>query len=146
MWNRTLIALLVASTSCLWGADTHAAAVHQREAPAKAAAAKAPARSDAQLEADIRARFARSKINADKFQVHVQGGVATLEGRTDVIQHKGTATRMAKSAGAAAVNNRIQISDAAREKAAGNLAEGRRRAQIKRSEARSATPQPRQTR
>ncbi len=52
--------------------------------------------------------------NADKFTVHVQGGVATIEGKTDVMQHKGTATRMAKTGGALAVNNHVQISDAAR--------------------------------
>lgn len=96
-----------------------------------------PALSDARLEAAIRAKFARSKINADKFQVHVQGGVATIEGRTDVVQHKGTATRMAKTAGAVAVNNRIQITDAARARATANLEKGRRRAQIKRGDARS---------
>lgn len=104
-------------------------------------AAKAPqrpaAQSDALIEAAIRAKFAKSKINADKYQVHVQGGVATIEGKTDVIQHKGVATRMAKSAGAIAVNNHIQTSDAAKQKAAANLATGRRRAQIKRGDARS---------
>jgi hypothetical protein len=93
--------------------------------------------SDPQLESAIRARFARSKINADKFTVHVQGGVATLEGRTDVIQHKGTATRLAKTSGATAVTNRIQISDAARQKAVANLEKGRRRVQIERSDPRS---------
>ena len=93
--------------------------------------------SDAQLESAIRARFAKSKISDDKFQVRVQGGVATIEGRTDVIQHKGTATRMAKAAGAVAVNNHVQPSDAARQKAASNLTTGRRRAQIKRGDARS---------
>jgi len=107
-------------------------------------AAKAPqrpaAQSDALIEAAIRAKFAKSKINADKYQVHVQGGVATIEGKTDVIQHKGVATRMAKSAGAVAVNNHIQTSDAAKEKAAANLATGRRRAQIKRGDARSQSP------
>jgi osmotically-inducible protein OsmY len=95
--------------------------------------------SDTRLEAAIRAKFAKSKINADKFQVHVQGGVATIEGRTDVIQHKGTATRMAKTAGAVAVNNRVQITDAARQRATANLEKGRRRAQIKRGDARSET-------
>src|SRR5262245_37974549 len=75
-----------------------------------------PKLSDAQIESAIRAKFAKSKINADHFQVHVQGGVATLEGRTDVVQHKGTATRLAKTGGAVAVNNRIQVSDAARKK------------------------------
>ncbi len=138
------LAVALPLVAMLSAADTRGAAAHQRPAPAKPAVAKAgaaAARSDAQIEADIRARFARSKINEDKFQVRVQGGVATIEGRTDVIQHKGTATRLAKTAGAAAVNNRVQISDAARQKAAGNLAEGRRRAQIKRSDARSESPQ-----
>lgn len=98
--------------------------------------------SDAQIEASIRARLAKSpKLGPEKFQVHVQGGVATLEGKTDVVQHKGTATRMAKSAGALAVNNHIQVSDAAKQKAAGNLEEGRRRVQVKRGDSRSDTSQ-----
>jgi len=126
-----------------WAADTRPAADHQREAPTKAAPAKAaakparPAMSDAQMEAAIRAKFAKSKINAEKFQVHVQGGVATIEGRTDVVQHKGTATRMAKTAGAVAVSNHVKVSDAAKQKSAANLEEGRRRAQVKRGDARS---------
>ena len=103
-------------------------------------------KSDAAIERDIRARFAKSKINEDKFQVHVQGGIATIEGKTGVIQHKGVATRLAKSAGAAAVANHIEISDAAREKAARNLETGRRRAQIKRGDARSEVPETRQSR
>lgn len=103
-----------------------------------------PRLSDAQIEADIRARLAKSqKISQDHFQVHVQGGVATIEGKTSVIQHKGSATRMAKSAGALAVNNRIQLSDAAKQKAAANLETGRRRAQIKRGDSRSDSQQPR---
>ena len=81
---------------------------------------KAPARQamkpDAEIEATIRAKFARSKINVEKFQVHVQGGVATIEGKTNVIQHKGTATRLAKTGGAIAVNNHVQISDAAKQR------------------------------
>jgi hypothetical protein len=108
------------------------AAAHKRPAPA--AASKIP---DPQLESAIRARFARSKIGVNHFTVRVQGGVATIEGRTDVIQHKGTATRIARSAGAAHVVNKIQISQAARERAASNLAKGRRRAQVKRSETRT---------
>jgi len=81
-------------------------------------------------------KFAKSK-SANTFKVHVQGGVATIEGQTEVVQHKGAATHMAKTAGAVAVNNRVQISAAAKEKAAGNLENGRRRAQIKRGDARS---------
>jgi hypothetical protein len=108
--------------------------------------ASRPATADALTEATIRAKFAKSKINAEKFQVHVQGGVATIEGQTDVVQHKGVATRLAKSGGALAVANHIKISDAAKEKATENLETGRRRAQIKRGDARSDTPAPRQDR
>jgi hypothetical protein len=86
------------------------------------------------LERGIRARFNKSKIRADNFQVRVQGGVATLEGKTKVIQRKGVATRLAKLAGARAVDNRIEIDEAARQKAMENLDKGRRRAQVKRSE------------
>jgi hypothetical protein len=117
-----------------WGQTKPAAKpVHARAA---APAAHVP---DAEIEKDIRARFARSKINADHFEVRVQGGVATLTGRTDVIQHKGVATRMAKNGGATSVVNKIQVSQAARDRANANLAKGRRRAQVMRGEARSET-------
>src|ERR1700746_3985520 len=108
----------------------------QRTTPATQTA---PRPTDAQIEAANKAKLAKSKIGADKFQFRVQGGVATIEGRTDVIQHKGAATRMAKTAGAIAVVNHIQISDAAKQRAAANLAKGRRRAQVKRGDARSET-------
>jgi hypothetical protein len=101
--------------------------------------AKQAVKSDAQIEATIRAKFSRSKINVEKFQVHVQGGVATIEGKTNVIQHKGTATRLAKTGGALAVNNHIEISDAAKQKAAASLDQGRRRAQVTRGDPRSQT-------
>jgi len=145
MGSLRAIAPILAFAAAVWSAGAPPGT--QRPAAPKAAARAASA--DAQIEAAIRARFAKSKINADHFTVHVQGGVATIEGKTDVIQHKGTATRMARSAGAAAVNNHIQISDAAKQKAANNLEQGRRRAQVMRgdarSDARSADP-PRQMR
>src|ERR1043166_8237953 len=128
-------ALLILLPCVLLAADSRGAVSKPAVRPA---AKSAPARQpDSQVEAAIRAKFAKSKINADKFQVHVQGGVATIEGRTDVIQHKGVATRLARTSGAVAVNNRIQISDAARQKAAANLEKGRRRVQVQRGEARS---------
>jgi len=68
--------------------------------------------------------------------VRVQGGVAYWDGTTNVVQHKGAATRMAKSAGAKKVVNNIKVGDDARQKAAGNLEQGRRRAQVKRSDPR----------
>jgi hypothetical protein len=148
---KVFLAALLITVSARAGGPQAAKAPAKAPAtvPAKAPAA-APARtpapvrmSDAQLETAIRAKFAKSKINADKFQVRVQGGVATIEGKTDVIQHKGVATRMSKTAGAIAVNNRVQISEGAREKAAANLEKGRRRAQVKRAEPRSDLRPPR---
>jgi hypothetical protein len=123
-----------------WAAGPQAATTRPRPSAAvtpKRVTAQ-PKLNDVQLEAVIRAKFAKSKISTDKFTVRVQGGVATIDGKTDVLQHKGTATRMCKTAGAVAVNNRVQISDAARLKAAGNLQDGRRRVQVKRGDVRSA--------
>ncbi len=103
--------------------------------------AATPNLSDVQIERDIKARLARSaKLSVDKFTVKVQGGIATFEGKTNVIQHKGTATRMAKSAGARAVVNNIQISDAARKAAAAKLAQGRARAAGVKTVAATPTP------
>src|SRR5579871_4654868 len=142
---RSLL-MVVVITASGWAAtrvDPTSAPKASPATTARAAASKnAPARSDAEIEKDIRARFAKLKFGVEKYQVHVQGGVATIEGKTDVIQHKGVATRLAKSGGAVAVANHIQISDAAREKAADNLENGRRRAQVKRGDARSETAPP----
>jgi osmotically-inducible protein OsmY len=93
------------------------------------------ASDDVAVERTIRAKLAKSKISTDKFEVHVQGGVATLTGKTNVLQHKGVATRLAKTGGAKEVVNKIEVSDEAKEKAASNLSSGSRRAQVKRSEA-----------
>jgi hypothetical protein len=81
-----------------------------------------PATPDSIVEHRIQAKFAKSKINAEHFTVSVHGGIATIEGKTNVIQHKGVATRLAKTGGAVAVKNHIQVSDAAKAKAAAGLA------------------------
>ncbi len=120
---------LVAVSAFAADAKTKAPLTHTRKGGSAATA------SDADIEKAIRARFARSKISADHFQVRVQGGVATIEGRTDVIQRKGVATRLARAGGAREVINKIEIGEKAREKASANLAQGRRRVQIKRDEA-----------
>lgn len=86
-----------------------------------AAVSRPPAVSDSQIDGKIRAKLAKSKIGKDGFKYHVQHGVVTWEGTTGVMQHKGSATRMAKTAGATQVINNIQISDAAKAKAAANL-------------------------
>jgi hypothetical protein len=77
-------------------------------------------------------KLAKSKIGLDKFTIKVQGGVAFWEGKTDVIQHKGAATRMARTAGATAVVNNIQISEAGRRKASHNSSGAVPRAAVKR--------------
>jgi len=130
-------ALVCAGSLPGWQAKPTLAAKVPAARPAQPA--RPAAVPDAQIEAAIRGKFAKSKISADHFTVRVQGGVATLEGRTDVVQHKGTATRLARTGGATSVNNRIQVSEAALVKARKNLQEGRRRAQIKRSEVRPAS-------
>ena len=113
-------------------ADTKAAA------KAKPAASQgATAQQDQAIEGAIRAKLEKSKIGKDGFKVRVQGGVATWEGSTAVIQHKGAATRMAKAAGAKLVVNNIRVTDEAKRDAAGNLDQGRRRVQIKRGDGRS---------
>lgn len=126
---RLLIVLAFASVML-----TQAATPARPAASTKPKVARPAAVPDSEIERVIRAKFAKSKISADKFTAHVQGGVATITGHTDVIQHKGTATRLAKTAGALAVVNNIEISQAAKDKAAKNLENGRRRAQVKRSE------------
>lgn len=83
--------------------------------------------SDAQIEQTIRAKLAKSKIGAEGVRFQVQRGVVTWEGKTNVAQRKGSATRMAKSAGAIRVVNNIQVSQAGKDKAAAGL----RRAQVK---------------
>jgi osmotically-inducible protein OsmY len=70
--------------------------------------------SDGEIEQKIRTKLAKSKIGKDGFVPKVHGGVVTWEGRTSVPQHKGAATRMAKTAGAVRVVNNIRISDGAK--------------------------------
>ena len=117
-----------------------AAGQQQQKAPARPktpSAQGATSQQDKEIEAQIRARLAKSKIGRDGFTVRVQGGVAYWSGTTNIVQHKASATRMAKTAGAKAVVNHIQVSDAAKQGAAANLDQGRRRAQVKRSQPRT---------
>jgi hypothetical protein len=124
--SAALLSCCCASAAAPSPSTARTPAAHSR--PAK----PAPNISDADLERTIRTRFARSKISTNHFEVHVQGGVALIEGRTNVIQHKGTATRIARSSGAREVRNKILISEEARRKARANLEKGRRKAQVKR--------------
>jgi hypothetical protein len=127
MMTRSIV-LALSLAAALAGADT------KQPAPAKSAQ-PAGAEQDKRIETEIRAKLAKSKIGADGFTVRVQGGVAYWEGSTTVVQHKGSATRMAKAAGAKRVVNNIKVADAASAKAGENLEQGRRRVQLKRSDA-----------
>jgi len=129
---RALAVFCLASAALIGQAKTTAAPIKKAPTPAGTSA-----QEDKQIEATIRAKLAKSKIGKDGFTVRVQGGIAYWEGKTDVVQHKGSATRMAKTAGAKSVVNNIKVSDAAKEKAADNLDDGRRRAQVKRSDPRT---------
>lgn len=66
-------------------------------------------RTDQQIDAEIRARLARSVIGKNGFTARVKDGVVYWEGSTPVAQHKGAATRMAKSSGARRVVNNIRV-------------------------------------
>ena len=83
--------------------------------------------SDAEIEAKIKTKLAKSKIGKDGITVHVKNGIATWQGNTNVMQHKGAATRMARTAGAIQVVNNIKLSDAAK----GNFGGGVKRVEIK---------------
>lgn len=87
--------------------------------------------SDPEIEATIRAKLAKSKIGKDGFQIHVKDRVATWTGATTVMQHKGAATRMAKTAGAIQVVNNIKISGDAAPGANGRLTGQPRHVQVK---------------
>ncbi|MFN3322676.1 MAG: BON domain-containing protein [Bryobacteraceae bacterium] len=126
MATRILLLILLAMAA--------AGGIAAGQQPAAPARPSQPAPRDAELERAIRERFARSKAASDNFQVSAQGGVVTLRGKTDVVQRKAAATRMAKSAGARKVINEIQVTREAREKAAAGLSQNRRRAEVKRSE------------
>jgi osmotically-inducible protein OsmY len=78
-------------------------------APAKVTTQPGVHVSDAQLESTIRAKLSKSKIGKDGFKFKVARGVVTWEGSTQIPQHKGAATRMARTSGATEVVNHIQV-------------------------------------
>lgn len=98
MKQLSLVLCLYACSCCLFGGPL---TVAHRQAKY----------SDAEIEATIKAKLAKSKIGKDGIQVHIKDGVATWTGATSVMQHKGAATRMAKAAGAIHVVNNIKVTD-----------------------------------
>lgn len=101
--NLILACALVAPASAYSGTHTAAAATSRAATP-----------SDAEIEATIRTKLAKSKIGKDGFKFHVSHGVVTWDGTTAVMQHKGSATRMAHAAGAVKVVNNIQVTGGAK--------------------------------
>ncbi len=77
--------------------------------------------SDAQIDATLRTKLSKSKVGGDGFKFRVQKGVVYWEGHTNVAQHKGAATRMARTAGALQVVNNIQVSAEGKAKASAGL-------------------------
>src|SRR4051812_28890289 len=85
----------------------------KKAAPAAPAATKKPARAaekkpDAAIEKNKRGRLEKPKPAGKKYNLWVRGGAPPLPDKTEVGQQKGTATRMAKSAGATSVVNNIE--------------------------------------
>lgn len=121
--GAVLLRCAAVSYFILLGAGLPTAAMASPGAPSTTTTAKPAAGtvSDAQLEATLRAKLAKSKVGKDGFKFHVQHGVVTWEGQTNVPQHKGAATRMARTAGALQVVNNIQISDEAKAKSLSQL-------------------------
>ena len=117
--SRILVLLLLPLLAGILGfsastsTSAKAAAVQAGHAPSQV--------NDAQLEATIRAKLAKSKIGKDGFRFKVQHGVVTWEGTTGVTQHKGAATRMARSSGALQVINNIRVTNASKAKTAAPL-------------------------
>lgn len=74
-------------------------------------AAAAP--DDAAIAARLKARLARSKLKSDGLQYRVQNGTVEWTGTVKIPQRKGAATRMAKTAGATKVVNRIAVTASA---------------------------------
>ena len=90
-----------------------------------ATAPKPTTAGDAAVEATIRAKFAKSKINEERFTVTVKNGVALIEGKTSIPQRKGVATRLAKTGGAREVLNKIEVSESARKQMTDRLQKAR---------------------
>jgi osmotically-inducible protein OsmY len=104
-----LLPLLALATASLAPA---AGAASSTKAPS---AQSRPPVGDEQLEAAIKTKLAKSKIGKDGFHFKVQRGVVTWEGTTNIGQHKGAATRMARSSGAVQVINNIKVSNTGKE-------------------------------
>ena len=94
---------------------------------------------DAAIVAKIKTKIAADRLsNLWSIDVGSHEGVVTLGGTVDTPERRDRIGQVASGAtGVKNVVNNIKVSDAAKETAAANLEQGRRRAQVKRSEART---------
>ena len=111
------LTLSLIAVVCLFAGASFAGPASPRTATAKSSQTL----PDSQIEATIRTKLAKSKIGKDGFRFKVAHGIVTWEGSTNVVQHKGSATRMARTSGAVQVVNNIQVGAAAKAKAGANL-------------------------
>ena len=66
---------------------------------------------DALIASRLKSKMARSKLKSDGLHYRVDGGTVEWSGTVKIPQRKGAATRMAKSAGAKRVLNRIVVQE-----------------------------------
>ena len=66
---------------------------------------------DALITSRLKSKMARSKLKSDGLHYKVEGGTVEWSGTVKIPQRKGAATRMAKSAGARRVLNRIVVQE-----------------------------------
>ncbi len=76
--------------------------------------ARASVNEDTAIANKLKAKLSHSKLHSDPLQYKVHDGIVEWSGTVRIPQRKGTATRMAKSAGAKRVINRIVVQSATR--------------------------------
>lgn len=75
--------------------------------------ARATVNEDTAITNKLKAKLSHSRLRSDPLQYKVLDGVVEWSGTVRIPQRKGAATRMAKSAGAKRVVNRIVVQSAA---------------------------------
>ncbi len=76
--------------------------------------ANATVAEDARITNKIKTKLSLSKLRSDSLQYKVHDGIVEWSGTVHIPQRKGVATRMAKSAGASRVVNRIVVQSSAK--------------------------------
>jgi hypothetical protein len=112
---RKFLALVLLSFMAIAAAPLAAAAAAGSSPSNTVSSGPRSSVTDSQLEATIRTKLNKSKIGKDGFRFKVQRGIVTWEGNTAIGQHKGAATRMARTSGAVQVINNIRVAGAGKD-------------------------------